>query len=224
MNALEIQYLNKSNLSHIARSLYMLYLRPRSEQNQCLTDLSSIASYLSSDSTYFPTTPNFEVACLVLNELEHAGLIKKEKEDAPWQGNTFILPLFIKEVEELPSKPFYMTNSWRPTASFHEACVLCGLAESSFTEAELKAFTSYWSSKHESRAFAQRLLKQKVASVKKVALVKNSTIDNSSAVSNNKVSARNTANAVMQNNSQSPIQNSKAEREQVQNDLASLFK
>lgn len=79
MNALEIQYLNKSNLSHIARSLYMLYLRPKSEQNQCLTDLSSIASYLSSDSTYFPTTPNFEVACLVLNELEHAGLIKKEK-------------------------------------------------------------------------------------------------------------------------------------------------
>lgn len=231
MNALEIQYLNKSNLSHIARSLYLLYLRPRSEQNQCLTDLSSIASYLSSDSTYFPTTPNFEVACLVLNELEHAGLIKKEKEDAPWQGNTFILPLFIKEVEELPSKPFYMTNSWRPTASFHEACVLCGLAESSFTEAELKAFTSYWSSKHESRnqvawerAFAQRLLKQKVASVKKVALVKNSTIDNSSAVSNNKVSAKNTANAVMQNNSQSHIQNSKAEREQVQNDLASLFK
>lgn len=57
-----------------------------------------------------------------------------------------------------------------------------------------------------------------------MALVKNSTIDNSSAVSNNKVSARNTANAVMQNNSQSHIQNSKAEREQVQNDLASLFK
>ena len=55
-------------------------------------------------------------------------------------------------------------------------------------------------------------------------LVKNSTIDNSSAVSNNKVSAKNTANAVMQNNSQSPIQNSKAEREHVQNDLASLFK
>ena len=57
-----------------------------------------------------------------------------------------------------------------------------------------------------------------------MALVKNSTIDNSSAVSNNKVSARNTANAVMQNNSQSPIKISKAEREQVQNDLASLFK
>ena len=127
MNALEIQYLNKSNLSHIARSLYMLYLRPRAEQNQCLTDLSSIASYLSSDSTYFPTTPNFEIACLVLDELEHTGLIKKENEEASWQGNTFILPLFIKEIEELPSKPFYMTNSWRPTASFHEACVLCGI-------------------------------------------------------------------------------------------------
>ena len=124
-----------------------------------------------------------------------------------------------------------MTNSWRPTASFHEACVLCGLAESTFTEAELKAFTSYWASKHESRnqvawerAFAQRLLKQKVASVKKVTQVKNTTVDNSSAVSNTKVSANNKANAVIQNNLQSTIQNSKAEREQVQNDLASLFK
>lgn len=231
MNALEIQYLNKSNLSHIARSLYMLYLRPKAEQNQCLTDLSSIASYLSSDSSYFPTTPNFEVSCLVLDELEHAGLIKKANEEAPWQGNTFILPLFIKEVEELPSKPFYMTNSWRPTASFHEACVLCGLAESTFTEAELKAFTSYWVSKHESRnqvawerAFAQRLLKQKVSTVKKVTQVKNTTIDNSSAVSNTKAPSSNTANATMMNSPQSPIQNSKAEREQVQNDLASLFK
>ena len=227
MNALEIQYLNKSNLSHIARSLYMLYLRPRSEQNQCLTDLSSIASYLSSDSTYFPTTPNFEVACLVLNELEHAGLIKKEKEDAPWQGNTFILPLFIKEVEELPSKPFYMTNSWRPTASFHEACVLCGLAESSFTEAELKAFTSYWSSKHESRnqvawerAFAQRLLKQKVSTVKKVSQVKKSALDNADK------SIKDLDQNSLQINSQLKTNSQTEEkiREQVKKDLASLFK
>lgn len=227
MNALEIQYLNKSNLSHIARSLYILYLRPRSEQNQCLTDLSSIASYLSSDSTYFPTTPNFEVACLVLNELEHAGLIKKEKEDAPWQGNTFILPLFIKEVEELPSKPFYMTNSWRPTASFHEACVLCGLAESSFTEAELKAFTSYWSSKHESRnqvawerAFAQRLLKQKVSTVKKVSQVKNSALDNADK------SIKDLDQNSLQINSQLKTNSQTEEkiREQVKKDLASLFK
>ena len=227
MNALEIQYLNKSNLSHIARSLYMLYLRPRSEQNQCLTDLSSIASYLSSDSTYFPTTPNFEVACLVLNELEHAGLIKKEKEDAPWQGNTFILPLFIKEVEELPSKPFYMTNSWRPTASFHEACVLCGLAESTFTEAELKAFASYWASKHESRnqvawerAFAQRLLKQKVSTVKKVSQVKNSALDNADK------SIKDLDQNSLQINSQLKTnpQTEEKIREQVKKDLASLFK
>ena len=102
MNALEIQYLNKSNLSHIARSLYMLYLRPRSEQNQCLTDLSSIASYLSSDSTYFPTTPNFEVACLVLNELEHAGLIKKEKEDAKYKKRTACLLLCLSYGCECP--------------------------------------------------------------------------------------------------------------------------
>ena len=227
MNALEIQYLNKSNLSHIARSLYMLYLRPRAEQNQCLTDLSSIASYLSSDSTYFPTTPNFEIACLVLDELEHTGLIKKENEEASWQGNTFILPLFIKEIEELPSKPFYMTNSWRPTASFHEACVLCGLAESTFTEAELKAFTSYWASKHESRnqvawerAFAQRLLKQKVSTVKKVSQVKNSALDNADK------SIKDLDQNSLQINSQLKTNSQTEEkiREQVKKDLASLFK
>ncbi len=100
MNALEIQYLNKSNLSHIARLLYMLYLRPRSEQNQCLTDLSSIASYLSSDSTYFPTTPNFEVACLVLNELRTRWSYQKRKEDAPWQGNTsYPAPVSLRKLK-----------------------------------------------------------------------------------------------------------------------------
>ena len=227
MNALEIQYLNKSNLSHIARSLYMLYLRPRAEQNQCLTDLSSIASYLSSDSTYFPTTPTSEIACLVLDELAHTGLIKTANEEASWQGNTFILPLFIKEIEELPSKPFYMTNSWRPTASFHEACVLCGLAESTFTEAELKAFTSYWSSKHESRnqvawerAFAQRLLKQKVSTVKKVSQVKNSALDNADK------SIKDLDQNSLQINSQLKTnpQTEEKIREQVKKDLASLFK
>lgn len=227
MNALEIQYLNKSSLSHIARSLYILYLRPRAEQNQCITDLSSVAAYLSSDSNYFPTTPNLEVAYLVLDELEQAGLVKKENDNSPWQGNTFSLPLFIKEVEELPSKPFSMTSSWRPTATFHEACVLCGLAESTFTEAELKAFTSYWSSKHESRnqvawerAFAQRLLKQKIATVKKESQVKNSALDNADM----------SVNTVDQNSLQAKSQlqtNSQTEekmREKLKNDLASLFK
>ena len=222
MNALEIQYLNQSHLSHIARSLYMLYLRPKAEQNQCIADLSSIASYLSSDSSYFPTTPNFEVACLVLDELEKNGLIKKADPDAPWQGNTFVLPLFIKEVEELPSKPFYMTSSWRPTATFHEACVLCGLAESTFTEAELKAFTSYWASKHErrnqvawERAFAQRLLRLSVTNVKKTTQVKNTAVQNDATV-NIKIPT--------QNNTQTAQELNVSERNQVQNDLASLFK
>lgn len=232
MNALEIQYLNQSHLSHIARSLYMLYLRPKAEQNQCITDLSSIASYLSSDSSYFPTTPNFDVACLVLDELEQTGLIKKEDPNAPWQGNTFVLPLFIKEVEELPSKPFYMTNSWRPTATFHEACVLCGLAESTFTEAELKAFTSYWSSKHESRnqvawerAFAQRLLRLRVTNVKKATQVKNTAVQNDATVNtNNSVLNSAVVNSSVLNNAQTEIKQNSTEREQVQNDLASLFK
>jgi len=162
------------------------------------------------------------VACLVLDELEKTGLIKKTDPDAPWQGNTFVLPLFIKEVEELPSKPFYMTSSWRPTATFHEACVLCGLAESTFTEAELKAFTSYWASKHESRnqvawerAFAQRLLRLRVTNVKKTTQAKNTAVQNDATV--------NTNNSVL-NNSQTDTKQNSTEREQVQNDLASLFK
>ena len=120
-----------------------------------------------------------------------------------------------------------MTNSWRPTASFHEACVLCGLAESSFTEAELKAFTSYWSSKHESRnqvawerAFAQRLLKQKVSTVKKVSQVKNSALDNADK------SIKDLDQNSLQINSQLKTNSQTEEkiREQVKKDLASLFK
>ena len=59
-----------------------------------------------------------------------------------------------------------MHSSWRPQANFYQACLLVGLDDCSFTEQDLKAFTSFWSGKHEQRnqiawerAFATRLLK-----------------------------------------------------------------
>lgn len=166
MNITELNTLNKKEISHIARSLYTFYLRPQAEQNHCIIDLTSITSYLFTSSENFKTVANFEIAVQVLEELEKYSLIKRTSEDSPWQGATYTLPLFVAEINNLPAPPFAMKLSWRPSASFSQACLLVGLTDSSFTETDLKAFTRYWAGRNETRnqvswerAFAQRLLK-----------------------------------------------------------------
>ncbi|MGN0895094.1 MAG: DnaT-like ssDNA-binding domain-containing protein [Succinivibrio sp.] len=178
MNASELKKLNSRSLSHIARSLYILLLRKKAEQNQNIIDLVEIADYLYSDSKYFKTSSSLELAILVLNELESQGLVARASDcsDASWQGCTFTLPLFIEDSRDLPSMPFSMKTSWRPSSSFAQCCVLCGLSDPSFTQSELTAFTSYWAGRHEmrnqiawERAFALRLLKSRSAQIKKAA-------------------------------------------------------
>lgn len=166
MNISEVNALNNKELSHIARSLYTFYLRPNAEQHHNVIDLNSITTYLFSYSKAFPTTPNFDVACMCLKELEVHNLICRVDKTSPWQGSIITLPLFVQEDEVLPSPPFAMHSSWRPQANFYQACLLVGLDDCSFTEQDLKAFTSFWSGKHEQRnqiawerAFATRLLK-----------------------------------------------------------------
>ena len=286
MNIVELNKLTNSKLSHLSRSLYTFYLRPLAEQNQCIIDLVSVANYLFSDSIYFKTLPNFEVAAMALNELEEIGLINRvvdgveikqnpldklkasssdevlsnqdvaiEDHDSKlvssqekWQGVTFTLPLFVKESQELPKPPFAMTLSWRPQARFHEACLLCGLEDCTFEEKELKAFTSYWAGRHETRnqiawerAFAQRLLKGRVAKTNKV---KAPTINALGEISENSSLNSVTANSNLNTENEhqeltnpadfipksNPTQSSlmtnlqKSEHEQMSNTLADLFK
>lgn len=166
MNASELNYLKSSRLSHISKSLYAFYLRDLAAQNQCIIDLTAIANYLYSESKYFPTVPNYQIAAMCLDELEQAGLIRKITQTDNWQGCTFELPLYIREIQEVPKAPFVMTTKWEPGPGFHKTAILCGLEDSSYTLTDLNAFRHYWCNRNESRnqtgwerAFAQRLLK-----------------------------------------------------------------
>ena len=166
MNATELNYLKSPRLSHIAKSLYAFYLRDLATQDQCIIDLTAVANYLYSQSQYFPTVPNYQIASMCLDELENAGLIRKLSDSESWQGCVFELPLYVKMDTEVPKAPFAMTTKWEPGPAFHKTAILCGLEDSSYTLTDLNGFRHYWCSKNESRnqvgwerAFAQRLLK-----------------------------------------------------------------
>lgn len=166
MNATELNYLKSSQLSHIAKSLYAFYLRDLAAQDQCIIDLTAVANYLYSQSQYFPTVPNYQIASLCLDELEIAGLIRKLGNNQNWQGCVFELPLYVKEQLEVPKAPFVMTTKWEPGPTFHKTAILCGLEDSSYTLTDLNGFRHYWCNKNETRnqvgwerAFAQRLIK-----------------------------------------------------------------
>ncbi len=172
MNPVELRYLSAPNLSHIAKSLYIFYLRPLAVQNQCIIDITSIINYLFCSSKYFPTQPNFAVAEKCLDELEEAGLVKHTA--AQWHGAEFTLPLYARDSETLPKTPFEMTVTWEPSSGFHSTALMCGLEDSSFTPTELNAFRSYWAGRSEKRnqtswerAFALRLLKGREAKIER---------------------------------------------------------
>ncbi|MDD6317591.1 MAG: DnaT-like ssDNA-binding domain-containing protein [Succinatimonas hippei] len=172
MNALELKNLTSGAISHIARSLYAFFLRPRAERGITLVSLSEVCAYLACRSSFFPTSDDLRIATLALEELEMAGFIRRVEKGADWNGAQISYPLFTSELNELPSKPFQMTLSWRPGASFEEACRTCGLSDCQFEEHELTGFRTYWASRPElrsqiawERAFAQRLSRSRSARV-----------------------------------------------------------
>lgn len=172
MNALELKHLTQGSLSHIARSLYAFFLRPRAERGIRTVTLNEASSYLQCTSEAFPTSSDLRIASLALTELEQAGFIRREDPSRDWDGAVLAFPLYTSELRTLPQKPFPMAPSWRPGPGFAEACRACGLEEPSFEERELNAFTLYWSSRPESRsqfawerAFAQRLARSRSAKV-----------------------------------------------------------
>lgn len=172
MNSAEQSFLLREALSHEARSLYLLYLRPRAEQGQLMISLAEISSYLSTSSSVMPVSASPAFCEQVLNELISHGLITCQDPDAAPFG-TLTLPLFEGELNEVPSVPFMMHAGWRPGAGFIHAARISGLADTTFTETELSSFVAYWQGKPEKRnqiawerAFCQRLLRQRSARVR----------------------------------------------------------
>ena len=172
MNALELKHLTAGSLSHIARSLYAFFLRPRAERGISRVTLNEASNYLKCSSDAFPTSSDLRIASLALSELEQAGFIRRTDPSKDWDDSELELPLYTAELRSVPQKPFPMTASWRPGPSFPEACRACGLEDPAFEEQELTAFAVYWSSRPESRsqfawerAFAQRLMRSRSARV-----------------------------------------------------------
>ena len=136
MNALELKHLTSGSLSHIARSLYAFFLRPRAERGIRAITLNEASSYLQCTSEVFPTSSDLRIADLALSELEKAGFIRRGDLQKGWDGAVLSFPLYTSELRELPQKPFPMTPSWRPGPGFAEACRACGLEDPSFEERE----------------------------------------------------------------------------------------
>ncbi len=175
MNAVEMKHLTDPGLSHIARSLYALYFRPRLERGVKTVNLGEVAGYLGTSSKAFPTSTDLRVAVLALTELESAGFIARQSPDVSWEGCEPEYPYFASELALIPSRPFQLTSKWRPGPAFGDACLACGLENPAYTDKELAAFIAYWSSKPEARpqagwerAFAQRLMKSREARVARV--------------------------------------------------------
>ncbi len=171
MNLAELNFLNHHDLSHAARSLYLLYLRLKAERGEVIATQMEISNFLGSSSKVQETPCDFEFCAKVLEELKEHGLIEfQDKDCAPFGKIT--LPLFEQEANNLPAPPFKMHDEWRPGPSFIHVAKLSGLANADFTEAELQAFINYWESKNEmrnqsawERTFCQRLLRKRSAKV-----------------------------------------------------------
>ena len=181
MNAIEEKHLMSYDLSHIAKSLYTFFLRPLALQNQNVIDLTCVANYLFNSSKYFPTTPNFKIATMCLDELEEKGLIKKDNQI--WQGAHFTLPYFVDEAKILPQAPFVLSLDWEPGPTFKENSILCGLEDCTYTKQDLQNFRTYWAGRNETRnqvgwerAFAQRLLKSRIGKTSKVVVTKSTAL------------------------------------------------
>lgn len=175
MNSVEILKLSDYRISHLSKSLYVFYLTDLVQKGINVIDLASAASYLFSSSQTFPTNANIETAVLCLDELERFSLIKKTKETDNWQGCMFTLPLYSVQLDgNMPSRAFTLDEKWTPSENFKNSALLCGLEDSSYTQAELKSFISYWNNRQEfrnqsgwERTFATRLLRQRQTRVKK---------------------------------------------------------
>ncbi|MBQ9275634.1 MAG: hypothetical protein IJ228_12545 [Succinivibrio sp.] len=169
-NPVEWERLQSSALSHPARSLYLLLIKPLAERNITTLTVAKAQAVLYSSSAYFPTAPSAEMAQLCLDELEEAGFIVRQDPTATWDNCEVTYPLHLATLDEVPQLPFRLQRGWRPQGGFAEACLSCGLADAGFSERELSDFVSYWSSRPEQRnqhawecAFARRLISRRSA-------------------------------------------------------------
>lgn len=170
LNRAEFIQLQSTVLSHLARTMYVFYIKPQARQGNTLIDPVALASQLVSTSTSAPCSPSLEDIEAALNELEMLSLIEREQEDAVWQNASVTLPFFLEETKIVPGMPFTMFLAWEPSASLREVALNMGLADFSYQESELRDFISFWINNRMRRsqhgwetAFIRRLMKNRAS-------------------------------------------------------------
>ncbi|MCR5083928.1 MAG: hypothetical protein K6A65_00295, partial [Succinivibrionaceae bacterium] len=148
MSVGERELLLSPALSHEARSLYLLFLRPLAERGRIPPDLGPMAGYLSSESPNFPLEAGYDTARAVLGELVAAGLARVTGEG---EARHVELTIFERERSALPAEAFAMFQDWRPGPTFADAARAGGLADARFRDQELGGFVRFWLGKRERR-------------------------------------------------------------------------
>lgn len=167
----EYETLCANTLSHVARSLYLLYFKSK-RSYEIIVNFMEISYFLDNKSSTYPQQFNANDINKILLELEAHNLIKRVRQDLPFNGNSIFLPFVEAQIKTLPNAPFKMHLSWRPGPNFAQNALISGLKDFSYDNNELKSFINYWEQKGEmrnqnawERAFILRLIKKKQAKV-----------------------------------------------------------
>ncbi len=152
MTPAEYALLSQPKLSHPARTLYWLLLRPAClRQADFQVNYPELGRALAVEDPSVPGGFAYQVTARQLtelfDELIQAGLVTLPPD---WQGEHYHLcpiqlPLLPGEnALPLPQAAFAMHADWRPDAQFTNLARLCGLLDSQYAEEELGEFIAYW--------------------------------------------------------------------------------
>ena len=172
LNQAEIQQLQSNQLSHMARSLYILYLQPLARKQEIIIDLAALSPILTSYSSIAPCYPDLRLIEGTLDELERHHLIARVQQGHPWQNATVYLPLFAQSLKQLPDRPFPLYLGWQPGPNFRQVALNAGLLDFNYSDNELLEFVDYWINRGEQRnqygwerLFVRRLIRLNTAAV-----------------------------------------------------------
>ena len=151
----ELRLLGAPGLSHEARSLYLLFIRPFALNGKAMLDLRDLQAHMSVSDSRSPGgysyRPDDGTLQELLFELTGHGLVTRahDKDGLFEDGETVFLPAADCSLTAEGRKPdlrlFPISESWRPSDGFPATAVKMGLDGSDWSERELADFiTSAW--------------------------------------------------------------------------------
>lgn len=151
----ELRLLSAPGLSHEARSLYLLFIRPFALNGKAMLDLRALQDQMSVQDSRSPGgysyRPDDGTLQELLFELTGHGLVTRahDKDGLFEDGETVFLPAADCSLTAEGRKPdlrlFPISENWRPSDRFPATAVKMGLDGSDWSERELADFiASAW--------------------------------------------------------------------------------